>query len=264
VLSNHHFSLRELLARGQAEPQLRQRAAALAGVSVFFAGALVAAGLAQVVIVLAGSAALAGVVALTAARLPRRSLTQSLRGVTTARRAARPLPAPPTAGELYGWPYAGSDDVAPAARDDGATVDDERRRAVECNARGAELRRGGSPAAAVALHLEALEIFRSLDDRRAEAPTLNSLALALAASGETDAAVKRFEQSLSILRERPDDPERGKVIANLAFTLLREGADERARELLTEALDVLPPESRAADQARGRLAALENVTSPDA
>ncbi|HEY0414814.1 MAG TPA: tetratricopeptide repeat protein [Gaiellaceae bacterium] len=263
MLSNHHLSLRELLERGQAEPQLRQRVAALAGVSVFFAGALVAAGLAQVVIVVAGSAALAGVVALTAARLPRRSLT-SLRGVTTAWRAARPLPAPPTAGELYGWPYAGSDDVAPAARDDGATVDDEWRRGVECNARGAELRRGGSPAAAVALHLEALEIFRSLNDRRAEAPTLNSLALALAASGETDAAVARFEQSLSILRERPDDPERGKVIANLAFTLLREGADERARELLTEALDVLPPESRAAHQARGRLAALENVTSPDA
>ena len=122
------------------------------------------------------------------------------------------------------------------------------------NARGAQLRRAGSAAPAVALHFEALEIFQALDDRHAQAPTLNSLALALAASGDTDAAVERFEQSLQILREREDDdPEQGKVIANLGFTLLKQGADDRGRELLNEALEKLPPESPAAHQVEAQL-----------
>jgi tetratricopeptide (TPR) repeat protein len=164
--------------------------------------------------------------------------------------ASKAVP-PPTPDELYGWPYAGSDE-APASRRE-PRVDEERRRAFELNARGTHLRRAGNPAAAAALHLEALETFRSLNDERAQAPTLNSLALALAASGETHAAVERFEQSLSILREGPDDFGQGAVIANLGFTLLRQGDDERARELLSEALEKLPPESRAAHKVEAQL-----------
>ncbi len=162
--------------------------------------------------------------------------------------------------ETYGWPYAGSEPlvVSPARAE--PRVQDDRRRALELNARGAQLRRAGSAAPAVALHFEALEIFQALDDRHAQAPTLNSLALALAASGDTDAAVERFEQSLQILREREEDgpeqgndPEEGKVIANLGFTLLKQGADDRGRELLSEALEKLPPESPAAHQVEAQL-----------
>lgn len=160
---------------------------------------------------------------------------------------------PPSAGELYGWPYAGSDEVTLAPSQAEPPLDEERRRAVELNTHGTDLRRAGSPAAAAALHLEALEIFESLNDGRAQAPTLNSLALALAANGETDAAVERFEQSLSILRQRPDDPGQGEVIANLGFILLRQGDDRHARELLTEALERLPPESRAAHKVETEL-----------
>ena len=171
----------------------------------------------------------------------------------------RAVPDTPS-NETYGWPYAGSEPlvVSPARAE--PRVHDERRRALELNARGAQLRRAGSTAPAVALHLEALEIFQALDDRHAQAPTLNSLALALAASGDTDAAVERFEQSLQILREREDDdpeqgndPEEGKVIANLGFTLLKQGADDRGRELLSEALEKLPPESPAAHQVEAQL-----------
>ncbi len=156
--------------------------------------------------------------------------------------------------ETYGWPYAGSEPLVESPARAEPRVHDERRRALELNARGAQLRRAGSAEPAVALHLEALEIFQALDDRHAQAPTLNSLALALAASGDTDAAVERFEESLRILREREDDePEQGKVIANLGFTLLKQGADDRGRELLSEALEKLPPESPAAHQVEAQL-----------
>jgi tetratricopeptide (TPR) repeat protein len=155
--------------------------------------------------------------------------------------------------ETYGWPYAGSDPLVASPPRPEPRVHDERRRALELNARGAQLRRAGSAEPAVALHLEALEIFEALDDRHAQAPTLNSLALALAASGDTDAAVARFEESLQILREREDDPEQGKVIANLGFTLLKQGADDRGRELLSEALEKLPPESPAAHKVEAQL-----------
>jgi Tetratricopeptide repeat len=183
---------------------------------------------------------------------------------------ARALRQPPTdqhravpdtpSSETYGWPYAGSEPLVASPARAEPRVHDERRRALELNARGAQLRRAGSTAPAVALHLEALEIFQALEDRHAQAPTLNSLALALAASGDTDGAVERFEQSLEILREREDDdpeqgndPEEGKVIANLGFTLLKQGADDRGRELLSEALEKLPPESPAAHQVEAQL-----------
>jgi tetratricopeptide (TPR) repeat protein len=161
--------------------------------------------------------------------------------------------------ETYGWPYAGSEPLVESPARAEPRTHDERRRALELNARGAQLRRAGSTEPAVALHLEALEIFQALEDRHAQAPTLNSLALALAASGDTDAAVERFEQSLQILRERDDDPEQGidpeegKVIANLGFTLLKQGADDRGRELLSEALEKLPPESPAAHKVEAQL-----------
>jgi tetratricopeptide (TPR) repeat protein len=291
--------MRGLIGRFQDEPRLRQRAAALAGASVFFAGGLIVAGLGRLVIVAAVLAVLGGVLAL----LPRASVRETLQrvlrsawseqarehwstlstgtvtsvkrhGAYLVRRAsavastaeargrqawtgrerqavATPV-LPPAAGELYGWPYAGSVEVDPP-RPTEPDVDEERRRAVELNKHGTELRRSGRPAAAAELHLEALEIVQSLHDDRAQAKTLNSLALALAANGETDSAVERFEESLSILRERPDDPGEGEVIANLGFTLLRQGDDEHARELLSEALEKLPPESRAAHKVEAEL-----------
>ncbi|MBA3843340.1 MAG: tetratricopeptide repeat protein [Actinobacteria bacterium] len=290
------LSVRNLLEQLRAERRLRQRVAALTAMSVFFASALIAVGLGQIVLVLAVLAAVAAGVALAVRAVSHHDLQRVLRAAGSVQRRqrvsalvtrtvavartqrthavrqtrrlaakaaprvpqavpsrARQVVSPPSAEELYGWPYAGSEEVAARAPRSQPKIDDERRRALELNARGAQLRRAGNPAPAAALHLEALEIFLSLDDRHAQAPTLNSLALALAAAGETDAAVERFEQSLLILRERPDDPEHGKVIANLGFTLLRQGADDRGRELLCEALEKLPPESPAAHKVEAQL-----------
>lgn len=163
-------------------------------------------------------------------------------------------PSPRTeSSDSYGWPYAGTDEAPPVASHVERRPDGKRRRALELNARGAQLRRAGNPTSAVTLHLQALAILRSLEDRRAEAPTLNGLALALAAAGDTEAAVERFEQSLTILRELDDDADEGRVIANLGFTLLKRGADDRGRRLLGEALEKLPPESRAAHQVEAQL-----------
>jgi hypothetical protein len=175
---------------------------------------------------------------------------RSLRRPATTQDRAAPQTSP---SETYGWPYAGSDAPEELPGRAEPKVHDPRRRALDLNARGAQLRRAGDAAPAVALHLEALEILQALEDRPAQAPTLNSLALALSASGDTEAAVERFEESLVILREREDEPEQGKVIANLGFTLLKQGADDRGRELLTEALEKLPPESPAAHQVEEQL-----------
>ncbi len=194
-----------------------------------------------------------------------REFAEALRRARSKQAAPASRPEPE---EFYGWPYAGSEPgavtpirvepsrvepsrVEPSRAE--PTSEDERRRALELNARGTELRRAGRSAAAVELHLEALAVLESLDDRHAQAPTLNNLALALAATGDSDAAVERFEQSLLILRESPDDPEQGKVIANLGFTLLKQGADDRGRELLSEALGKLPPESSAAHKVEEQL-----------
>jgi tetratricopeptide (TPR) repeat protein len=306
VRQPRHFSAREFLERCRTDTRLRQRAGALAGVCFVFIGVLV--GLGRLLLIVAGMALVAGVVALVARSVQRRRPARFLRsahmGAVTARLAtartqarpiatetrafaarsggslaeaatslwnrARALRQPATAqqqavpdtssDETYGWPYAGSEPLVESPARAEPRTHDERRRALELNARGAQLRRAGSTAPAVALHLEALEIFQALEDRHAQAPTLNSLALALAASGDTDAAVERFEQSLQILREREEDdpeqgndPEEGKVIANLGFTLLKQGADDRGRELLSEALEKLPPESPAAHQVEAQL-----------
>jgi tetratricopeptide (TPR) repeat protein len=296
--TGRRFSLNDVIARMQEEPRLRQRAAALGGVSAFFAGGLIAVGLGQVVLVLIAVAVIGGGLALVAWRVPHNA--SLLRGVTSAetrrrvatllawsmrsarhasinageraaasgavvaawvRRQSRSRATQPvaratslaTGGELYGWPYAGSAEIAPGPSSSESRGAEERERALDLNARGSHLRRAGSPTAASSLHLEALQIFRSLNDRGAQALTLNSLALALAASGEIEAAVERFEQSLSILRERPENPEEAQVIANLGFTLLRQGGDDRARELLSEALEKLPPDSRAAHKVEAQL-----------
>lgn len=155
--------------------------------------------------------------------------------------------------ESYGWPYAGAERSAAAPSRPQPKVDVERRRAVQLNARGAQLRRAGSYTPAVELHVEALEIFEALDDRHGQASTLNGLALALKAAGDIDGAVARFEQALSILRAGAEDPEQAKVIANLGFTLLKQGVEDRGRELLSEALEKLPPESPAAQQVEAQL-----------
>jgi tetratricopeptide (TPR) repeat protein len=229
---------------------------ALAGVTAFFAGGLIVIGLGQVVLFAIGLAGIGGAITLIRSLVSREDVVRVISAVRRPR-ASAPAAAdavlPPTADELYGWPYAGSSEAAQVQRPAEPRVDEERQRAVELNVHGTRMRRSGSPAAAAALHLEALEILQSLDDDAAQAPTLNSLALALAAKGDTDAAVERFEQSLSILRERPDDPGQAEVTANLGFTHLRQGDHEHARELLSEALEKLPPDSRAAHKVEAAL-----------
>lgn len=287
----HPTSLSAFLERFQHEPRLRQRVGALAGCCFLLGGIFVAVGLGSLLLAVAGVLAFAGALALLAWSVRRRDLlrfvraawpesetvkrrvavlsrqAQTLTAVTWRRvRALRPPEKrwPPAAleerhaprldpEESYGWPYAGSEPVAEAPSRPEPKLDGERRRALQLNARGAQLRRAGTPAPAVALHLEALAIFETLDDRHAQASTLNGLALALTASGDIDEAVERFEQALSILREGAADPEQGKVIANLGFTLLKQGIEDRGRELLSEALEKLPPESPAAQQVEAKL-----------
>jgi tetratricopeptide (TPR) repeat protein len=277
------------LDRFAGDARLRRRVGALAGTAFVFVGVLIAIGLGRIVLILLIGGALAGAFAVMirsfqaqdllrfvqrpgSATAGRRLATLGARAETLGKQAVaavkrerltrsptswpqRPAPtAAPT--EVYGWPYAGSTDEVPAAAAPARPkprVDEERRRAVEANARGTQLRRAGTVSQAVALHLEALEIFQRLDDRHAQASTLNSLALALAASGDGEAAVERFEESLAILREGGGEPEEGKVIANLAFTLLKQGAGDRGRELLGEALEKLPPESPAAQRVEAQL-----------
>jgi tetratricopeptide (TPR) repeat protein len=277
------ISSHPVVERFRHEPRLRQRAAALGGVAVFFGGVLVAVGLAWVVLVLAVIAGSA--LALIAWTRRRGEISQAVRpgaerigrqlgtavrnaartGVRrvkalSARPAKQEVPRrhdaatePVAATELYGWPYAGSEDPVSAPIRAKARVDDERRRALRLNAHGAQLRRAGSPGQAVDLHLQALSVFEAIADPRAQAMTLNSLALALRAAGEPEQAVERFEESLTILREHEGEPNAGKVIANLGFTLLEQGAGDRGRELLSEALAKLPPESPAAQQVEAEL-----------
>jgi tetratricopeptide (TPR) repeat protein len=183
-----------------------------------------------------------------------------------AKLAAREKTAVPTRlAEWRGWPYAGSRDELPGVPNvpveqspANRSSEEPRRRALELNARGVQLRRAGDIAAAIDQHDEAIDILRRIGDRRAQAPALNGLALALVAAGETDAAVERFEESLEILRDLDDRDlhdrgEEARVTANLGFTLLKQGADERARELLAQALEQLPPESPAAHQVEAQL-----------
>jgi tetratricopeptide (TPR) repeat protein len=120
----------------------------------------------------------------------------------------------------------------------------ERRRAVELNARGAELRRRGDYAAAVESHCAALVIMEQARDRRGAALTLNSLALAQAAAGQDAAALATFEEALTILRQLDDREREGHVVANLGFVHLRRGRREEATQCLRAALDQLRPDSR--------------------
>lgn len=118
-----------------------------------------------------------------------------------------------------------------------------RRRAIQLNERGAQLRRRGNPAHAAEQHRVALEIVRDLGDEQAEALTLNSLALALAQGGDEDEAVQHLEQARHVLHELGDDEHEGQVIANLGLVYRRQGESEQATVLFQEALDRLPPGS---------------------
>jgi len=244
--------LREKSPRGEFA---RRRAAGLAAGCVFFGGLLIALGLGSLLLYLIVAAAIAGGVFLLVRKgLPRGLRRPDLAGVrrqagrsaTSVRvvstRVARDVRARSRAVDLQGWPYAGG--AAPPSAD----PEEEHRRAVQLNARGAQLRGEGRPEQAAEQHRQALAIFRKLGDRAGEAPTLNSLALALDAAGDTEAAVERFEQALTILRSEGDERHEGRVIANLGFTMLRHGEDDRARDLLETALDKLDPESRTAQQ----------------
>jgi tetratricopeptide (TPR) repeat protein len=120
-----------------------------------------------------------------------------------------------------------------------------RRRAVQLNELGAQLRRQGDPVHAAEQHRVALEIVRDLGDEQAEALTLNSLALALAQGGAEEEAVEHFEQARDVLHALGDEEHEGQVIANLGLVYRRQGESEQASVLFQEALDRLPPESRA-------------------
>jgi tetratricopeptide (TPR) repeat protein len=120
-----------------------------------------------------------------------------------------------------------------------------RRRAIQLNERGAELRRRGNPAHAAAQHRVALEIIRDLGDEQAEALTLNSLGLALAQGGAEEEAVEHLEYARHVLHQIGDELHEGQVIANLGLVYRRQGESEQASVLFQEALDRLPPDSPA-------------------
>jgi tetratricopeptide (TPR) repeat protein len=120
---------------------------------------------------------------------------------------------------------------------------DGRRRAIQLNERGAQLRRQGDPLHAAEQHRVALEIVRELGDEQAEALTLNSLGLALAQVGAEGEAVEYLEQARDVLHALGDEEHEGQVIANLGIVYRRQGDGEQAIQFLHQALDKLPPES---------------------
>lgn len=120
-----------------------------------------------------------------------------------------------------------------------------RRRAIQLNERGAQLRRRGNPVHAAEQHRVALEIVRDLGDEQAEALTLNSLGLALAQGGADEEAVEHLEQARHVLHQLGDEVHEGQVIANLGLVYRRQGESEQASVLFQEALDRLPPGSAA-------------------
>lgn len=113
------------------------------------------------------------------------------------------------------------------------------------NARGVELRRKGSPAAAVEAHRAALELARVAGDPSTQAMTLNNLGLALAHAGDEQQAIEHFDASVTILREIEDTHHEGQVLANLGFLHGRSGRHEQAVYCLESALGKLEPGSRA-------------------
>lgn len=120
-----------------------------------------------------------------------------------------------------------------------------RRRAIQLNERGAQLRRRGNPVHAAEQHRVALEIIRNLGDEKAEALTLNSLGLALAQGGAEEEAVEHLEHARDVLHALGDEVHEGQVIANLGLVYRRQGESEQASVLFQEALDRLPPDSKA-------------------
>ena len=130
---------------------------------------------------------------------------------------------------------------------------DGRRRAVQLNERGAQLRRQGDPLHAAEQHRVALEIVRELGDEQAEALTLNSLGLALAQVGAEAEAVEHLEQARDVLHALGDEEHEGQVIANLGLVYRRQGESEQATVLFQEALHRLPPGSTAYRQVKEEL-----------
>jgi tetratricopeptide (TPR) repeat protein len=128
-----------------------------------------------------------------------------------------------------------------------------RRRALQLNGLGAELRRRGDYEEAAQKHRVALAIVRDLGDERAEALTLNNLALALAQRGAQAEAVQHLEQALVILHRLGDEEHEWRVLANLGIVHRRQGHSEQAVHLLHEALERLPPESSAYRQVEKEL-----------
>jgi tetratricopeptide (TPR) repeat protein len=128
-----------------------------------------------------------------------------------------------------------------------------RRRALQLNGLGAELRRRGDYEEAAQKHRVALAIVRDLGDEQAEALTLNNLALALAQGGAQTEAVQHLEQALVILHKLGDEEHEWRVLANLGIVHRRQGHSEQAVNLLHEALDRLPPESSAYRQVEKEL-----------
>lgn len=116
------------------------------------------------------------------------------------------------------------------------------RQAHQLNRTGADARRAGRAADAVAAHRRAVEIYREADDGRREALTLSALALA-EAHLDPDAAVASFEAALEILRRLGDTRTEGQVLANLGVVHHRVGRDDAAYRCWADALPRLDPAS---------------------
>jgi tetratricopeptide (TPR) repeat protein len=240
--------------------RLRRRVLAFAGIWFLLAGMLAAMGF-SILLVASFALLLVGGVVEGARRLLRRyPMGQRLQVVgSSSEQAVRKLGA--RVDELHVQQrfqrFAGSAsqrartvlEVRPRER---AEVDPQRQ-ARRLNELGAQLRREGDPEQAAEQHRAALAIVRELGDRRSEALTLNNLALALVHTGTVSVAVQHFEQALALFRELGDDALEGQVIANLGGVRRRQGRDEDAESLLNEALQKLPPESRAYSQVEAQL-----------
>jgi predicted ATPase len=87
----------------------------------------------------------------------------------------------------------------------------------------------------LALHQQALNVFRALGDRKWVAAQLNSVGVHQRFIGDYPAARSFFEQSLEVCRELGDQREIAATLSNLASAVSLSGDQHRARALLEQA-----------------------------
>jgi tetratricopeptide (TPR) repeat protein len=94
----------------------------------------------------------------------------------------------------------------------------------------------GDYAAGLALHRQALQIFRTVGDKVGEAAELNSLAAHARITGDYEEARIYCEQTLELCRALGGEPETAAALSNLADVVSRLGDHTAARRLIDEAL----------------------------